>query len=159
MAGKKRELDITDRNILEELQKNARASFTDIGACVGLTGPAVRDRIRQMEDNGIISGYRVAIDHALLGNPIRAMITLQSKHEPGKRRVPDGFIVETLDNMPEVLRYWSVTGDVDFIIEIALSTMKGVDELHRKLDRLGIFTTYMVLNCSGESCVVPKSAD
>lgn len=156
MAGRKRDLDATDWNILVELQKNARTSFTEIGASVGLTGPAVRDRIRQMEDDGIISGYTIAIDHALLGNPIRAMVTLQSKHEPGKRRLPDSYVLETLDHMPEVLRYWIVTGDVDFIIEVALPSMKDMDELHRKLDRMGIFTTYIVLSYFGESCIAPK---
>jgi Lrp/AsnC family leucine-responsive transcriptional regulator len=150
MTQRKRDLDTTDLRILTELGKNARASFTEIGATVCLSAPAVRDRIKQMEEDGIISGYKVVIDHAQLGQPIRAMITVQIKREHGRWRVPDSEVVEMFSRLPGLIRYWSVTGEVDFVIEVALPSMKSLEDLHRKLGTLGIFTTYMILECSGE---------
>ena len=145
MAGKKRNLDITDLKILEELQKNARASFTEIGAKVGLTGPAVRERIVRMENDGLICGYTTVIDCALFGDSIRVIVALQARQEFTRKRVPDDYIVETFKNMPGVLQYWSVTGNIDFIVEILLPSMDKLDDLHRALDKLGIFTTYVVV--------------
>ena len=145
MTQRKRDLDPTDLRILAELQKNARSSFTEIGAAVCLSAPAVRDRIKQMEDDGLISGYKVVLDHAQLGKPIRAMITVQVKREHGRWRVPDCEVLELFSRSPEIIRYWSVTGDVDFVIEVVLPSMKSLEELHRKLEAWGIFTTYMVL--------------
>jgi Lrp/AsnC family leucine-responsive transcriptional regulator len=158
MAQKKKDLDMTDLRILEELQKNARASFTEIGASVCLSAPAVRDRIRRMEDDGLISGYKVILDHSLLGKPIRAMITVQVKREHGRWRVPDSDVVKLFRLLPEVIRYWSVTGDLDYIVEVALPSMKILEDLHRKLETLGTFTTYMILECSGEPSVISPSA-
>jgi Lrp/AsnC family leucine-responsive transcriptional regulator len=151
MGQKKRSLDATDLNILAKLQKNARASFTEIGLVVGLSAPAVRDRIRQMESHGVISGYRVIVNQTLLGNPIRAILAVQVKREYGKWRVPDNAVTDMFRSMPEVLRYWSVTGDVDFIIEVAMPSMKRMEEFHRRLNTLGIFTTYIILEDSNDS--------
>jgi Lrp/AsnC family leucine-responsive transcriptional regulator len=150
MAQKKKDLDMTDLRILEELQKNARASFTEIGASVCLSAPAVRDRIKQMEEDGLISGYKAILNHSLLGKPIKAMITVQVKREHGRWRVPDSNVVRLFSLLPEVIRFWSVTGDLDYIVEVAMPSMKNLEDLHRKLETLGIFTTYMILECSGE---------
>ena len=79
MDFRKVTLDSTDWNILKELQKNARAPFTDIGQKVGLTGPAVRDRIKDMEEFGIIDGYRAVLNYSMLGRGIRAIIELRVK--------------------------------------------------------------------------------
>ena len=57
-------LDTTDWKILEALQKNARSTFTEIGQSVGLTAPAVRERIRRMESDELITGYRPVINYA-----------------------------------------------------------------------------------------------
>ena len=72
-------LDTTDWKILEALQKNARSTFTEIGQSVGLTAPAVRERIRRMESDELITGYRPVINYAVLGRPIRALIALKFK--------------------------------------------------------------------------------
>jgi Lrp/AsnC family leucine-responsive transcriptional regulator len=150
MGQRKRGLDATDLNILAELQKNARASFTEIGLVVGLSAPAVRDRIRQMESHGVISiqGDRQS---DLARKPIRAILAVQvetgiRKMEGSGQRGHDMF-----RSMPEVLRYWSVTGDVDFIIEVAMPSMKRMEEFHRRLNTLGIFTTYIILEDSNDA--------
>lgn len=145
MGVKDLNLDATDQAILLELQKNARASFTDIGGEVGLTSPAVRERIRKMEDAGIILGYRTILNPALIGNPIRALVSLKSKHE-----WPEQYVPQFLDKIPEVLRYWGVTGPTDFFVEIVVSSVKKLESLLQRISELGFVSTHIVLNFSGE---------
>ena len=65
MAANKNNLDETDWNILRELQRDARSSYKEIGDAVGMTRPAVRERILRLEENGVIAGYRAEIDTAI----------------------------------------------------------------------------------------------
>src|ERR1039457_734418 len=69
-------LDKTGWHILEELQQNGRISFAELGRRVGLTLPAVAERVRKMEDAGIISGFRAEVNPAKIGLPIAAFIRI-----------------------------------------------------------------------------------
>jgi len=147
MVEKHVTLDGTDWAILGQLQENARASFTAIGGHVGLTSPAVRERIRKMEDSGIIRGYRVVLDQASMGNPIGAIVGLKSKHEWPEQHVP-----VLLDQIPEVLRYWGVTGSADFFIELAVPSVEKLEGLLQQISGLGFVSTYIVLYFSENDC-------
>ena len=72
-------LDNTDRRILAILQENARTAFTEIGRAVGLTSPAVKERVVRMEQAGLIKSYRADIDYTMLGRQLRAMVMLKVK--------------------------------------------------------------------------------
>src|SRR5579863_9393035 len=67
-------LDLIGRKILAEMQENGRIPFTELGRRVGLSTPAVMDRVRRLEDAGIISGYRAEVDYSKVGYPISAFI-------------------------------------------------------------------------------------
>ncbi len=67
------ELDATDWKLLEALQANARASFTILGRLIGLSRPAVAERVRRLEEAGVITGYRVALDPTR-SEPLRATV-------------------------------------------------------------------------------------
>ena len=69
-------LDETGWHILQALQENARLSFSELGQRVGLSSPAVAERVRRMEDAGIIKGYHAEIDTAKVGYPITAIIRI-----------------------------------------------------------------------------------
>jgi len=69
-------MDEIDRKILKELQLDARTSYAELGRRVGLTTPAVTERVRKLEDAGIIAGYRAEIDTARVGLPITAFIRM-----------------------------------------------------------------------------------
>ena len=71
-------LDATGWLLLQELQQNARLSFSDLGQRVGLSAPAVADRIRRMEEAGIITVYRAEVNMSKLGLPVNAIIRLSS---------------------------------------------------------------------------------
>ena len=76
-----RSLDQIGVKILHELQKNARMPFSEIGRRVGLSSPAVAERVKKMEDAGIICGYHVKVDHEKIGYPIVAFIFLTTQSE------------------------------------------------------------------------------
>jgi Lrp/AsnC family leucine-responsive transcriptional regulator len=142
MASLVPDIDETDNKILEELKKNSRSTFADIGRAVGLTGPAVRERIRKMEDMGVIMRYTTIINQHALGNTVHAIFLLRNKNDP----YSDKYITEQFEKMPGVLRYWSVTGNIDFVVEVAAQSMNKLSELRLKFDHLGFPTlTYIVL--------------
>jgi Lrp/AsnC family leucine-responsive transcriptional regulator len=68
------ELDSIAWKILEGLQQNARQSFAELGRKVGLSTPAVAERVRRLQEAGIITGYHAALDSAKLGVPIRVVV-------------------------------------------------------------------------------------
>src|SRR5215467_7996811 len=76
-------LDETGWRILQELQQNARLSFSELGQRVGLSSPAVTERVRRMEDAGIITGYHAEVDPARLGFPVLAIIRMTSLARSG----------------------------------------------------------------------------
>lgn len=133
-------LDEIGWKILVELQNNARMSFADLGRRVGLSTPAVLERIRRMEEAGIISGYRAEIDYSKIGYGILAFIRVSVVGDFLPR------IMKVARDLPEVLECYRVTGDESFIMKVAV---ESVDKLEQLIDRLTPFvatTTSIVLS-------------
>lgn len=100
-------MDTLDKKILEMLQINARESFANIGKEVGLSAPAIGKRVRQLEDEGIIEGYALRVNHEKLGIETKAYITLvihQGAHGTHHAQ-------KKLRNMKEVQSCDRITGD------------------------------------------------
>ena len=76
-ANKNNNLDATDWKILAELQRDARSSYKEIGEAVGMTRPAVRERMLRMEESGVVTGYRAEIDTDALGRALHVMISFK----------------------------------------------------------------------------------
>ena len=141
-------LDNTDWQILSILQENARTAFTEIGRAVGLTSPAVKERVMRMEQAGLIKSYRTEIDYAALGRQLRALILLKVKSYD---KIAARHDVSMLKNIAGVVRAWDVTGDVECIADVAVPTMKELDAVLAKFSALGFATTtYLVLDDTGE---------
>jgi len=133
-------LDEIGWKILNELQRDARISFTELGRRVGLSTPAVTERVHKMEEAGIILGYRAQIDPASVGLPILAFINVKVGGENLTH------FMELAANHPEVLECHRVTGAESFLIKAAVSS---VSHLERLLDALMPYvatTTSMVLS-------------
>ncbi len=133
-------LDDIGWKILNELQQNARISFTELGRRVGLSTPAVTERVHKMEEAGIILGYRAQIDPARVGLPILAFINVKVGGENLTH------FMEVAANHPEVLECHRVTGADSFLVKAAVSS---VTHLERVLDALMPYvatTTSMVLS-------------
>jgi Transcriptional regulators len=133
MDEKKTTLDSTDWKILGELQKDARVPFQKIGETVGMTRPAVRERIIRMEEAGIISGYHAEINVDKLGKSVHVMISFKFDSDKKYPEKPNDVLMSLLDSTPEVIRYWEIYGDLDFLVEAAFATKES---LHRFLDDL-----------------------
>ena len=126
-------LDETDRKILAELSRSGRSSYREIGEIVGLTRPAVRERILRMEEAGVIAGYRADIDTDALGRALHVMITFRFNPEGKYEKKPNDLLVPLLRGCSDVLRFWEIYGELDFLIEAAFSSK---DSMHAFLDRL-----------------------
>ena len=133
MDEKKNTLDSTDWNILAELQKDARTPYKKIGDAVGMTRPAVRERIFRMEEAGIITGYHVEINVDKIGKSVHVMISFKFDSDKKYPEKPNDVLMSLLNSTPEVIRYWEIYGDLDFLIEAAFTTK---EDLHRFLDHL-----------------------
>src|SRR3954464_3779104 len=97
-------IDEIDRKIVKELQVDARVSYAELGRRVGLTTPAVIERVRKLEDAGVITGYRAVIDTAKVGLPITAFVRMSITG------VDYSHIIEVAEQSPEVLECHRGTG-------------------------------------------------
>ena len=133
-------LDQIDWKILKELQEDGRISYAALGRIVGLTTPAVIERVRKLEDAEVISGYRAEIDTAKVGLPITAFIRMSISG------VDYSHIIEVAKQSEEVLECHRGTGGDSFIMKVAVSNVGHLQNLIDKLTPYGITTTSIVLS-------------
>ena len=138
--GSKVELDDVGWRILVALQENARLSYSELGRKVGLTPPAVAERIRRLEETGVIAGYRAQLNVGSLGLALKAIIRLAPR---GRDPLNIGQLVDAL---PGVLECHHVTGEDCFVLTVAVPTMGHLEKLLERLLRYGDTTTSMVLS-------------
>jgi Lrp/AsnC family leucine-responsive transcriptional regulator len=143
-------MDGIDWKILRELQTDARISYAELGRRVGLTTPAVIERVRKLEDAGIITGYRAEIDAAKVGLPITAFIRMSITG------VDYSHIIEVAENAPEVLECHRGTGGDSFIMKVAVADVGHLQTLIDRLTPYGITTTSIVLSSPVKSRVIEK---
>ena len=134
-------MDSAGWHLLEALQEDARLSYTELGQRVGLSAPAVAERVRRMEEAGIISGYHAEINRSKLGFPITAIIRMSTF--PGDRCTRFTASVQAL---PEVLECSRVTGGDSMIIKVMASSVEHLETLIDYLSEQGNITTSMVLS-------------
>ena len=137
---KSKTMDEIDRKILQKLQENARISFAELGRRVGLTTPAVIERIRKLEDAKIITGYRAEIDTAKVGLPITAFIRMSISG------VDYSHIIEVAEKSAEVLECHRGTGGDSFILKVAVANVEHLQTIIDRLTPYGITTTSIVLS-------------
>src|SRR5436305_14528097 len=140
--------DEIDRKILRELQTDARASYAELGRRVGLTTPAVIERVHKLEDTRIITGYRAEIDTSKVGIPITAFIRMSITG------VDYSHIIEVAQGSNEVLECHRGTGGDSFIMKVAVASVEHLQELIDRLTPYGITTTTIVLSSPVKSRVI-----
>jgi Lrp/AsnC family transcriptional regulator, leucine-responsive regulatory protein len=133
-------IDEIDRKILNELQLDGRISYAELGRRVGLTTPAVIERVRKLEDSGIVTGYRAEIDPSKVGLPITAFIRMSISG------VDYSHIIEVAEESDEVLECHRGTGGDSFIMKVAVSSVEHLQEVIDRLTPYGITTTTIVLS-------------
>ena len=136
------ELDSIAWKILENLQSHARMSFAELGRKVGLSTPAVAERVRRLEEAGVITGYHATVDMAKLGVPIHVLMRLTI---PGGD-LQIGRTVSAIKELPEIARCHRITGDESFVIEAHLVSVHHLESLIDKLSAFGATATSTVLS-------------
>jgi Lrp/AsnC family transcriptional regulator, leucine-responsive regulatory protein len=132
-------LDAVDRRLLALLGDNARTSISELARQVGMSAPAVRERVTRLEQAGVIRGYRANVDPAGVGLPVAAWVRVR----PGPGQLPK--VAELARQTPQVSECHRVTGDDCFLMKVHA---QGIEELEPVLDRfllLGQTTTAVVV--------------
>jgi Lrp/AsnC family leucine-responsive transcriptional regulator len=123
-------LDMTNRRLLAELEADARISVAELGRRVGLSAPAVGERIGRLERAGVITGYHAAVEPRALGFGLAAIVRIRPNSRE-LRRIP-----QIAAEMREVVECYRITGEDCFFVKLYL---RSIDELEPLLDR---FTPY-----------------
>jgi Lrp/AsnC family transcriptional regulator, leucine-responsive regulatory protein len=131
-------LDETDLRLLEALQINGRAGYAELGRAVGLSASAVTERVRRLEETGVITGYRCAIDPERLGLGIRAQVRL--RYPTANYRPFQDLLAST----PEIVEAHHVTGEDCFALTVLARSMRHLEEVTGRIGGLGAVTTSVV---------------
>jgi Lrp/AsnC family leucine-responsive transcriptional regulator len=132
--------DETGRKLLSVLQENARLSYAEIGRRIGLSPAATAERLKRMEDAGVITGYRVDIDREALGLPILAIIRMSCD---GARYRP---FLKAVKGFQNVVECHHVAGGDAFILKVVAHSVEELEGLVEKLLEHGVPTTSIVFS-------------
>ncbi|MBL4785932.1 MAG: Lrp/AsnC family transcriptional regulator [Cohaesibacteraceae bacterium] len=121
------DLDVVDRKLLRALDQNARISIADLARQVDLSAPSVAERIRRLEDSGVITGYHAQIDPVALGLPIAAWLRIRPI--PGSLHL----VADLLRDLPQIVECDRITGDDCFIARAHLPDMAALEILIDKI--------------------------
>src|ERR687888_2810238 len=134
-------LDRRDLDILGVLQEDARATYAEIAKQVGLSPSSVHQRVRKLEESGIITAYRARIDLEALGLYVTALVSVM----PLEPKQPDDLPDRVLE-LPEVEDCFSVAGDENYILKVRTRTTNELEDLLRRLrEKAGVQTRTTVV--------------
>ena len=138
--GNNKGLDELSWNILKELQSNARMSTTEIGRRIGLSAPAVSERIAKLEENGVIKGYHTAMEFDKLGLTIRAFIAFKTS------RLKHAELIRLVEAIPELTEWYAVTGNHSILLKIAAASSERLAGIIEHLEEYGETSTSLILS-------------
>jgi len=133
-------IDSINNKILKYLQQNARLSNAEIGRQVGISSPAVSERIKKMEDLGVIEGYKTVVSPFEMGYQLKAIITLRAFM--GKLKP----FLEKVKTYDEVINCYRITGDENIVMEVVLKNQKHLEAFIDQLISYGESKTQIVLS-------------
>ncbi|NLS18345.1 Lrp/AsnC family transcriptional regulator [Rhizobium sp. P40RR-XXII] len=132
------DLDAIDQRMLEALARNARISLKELAEAAGLSSPSAAERLRRLEERGIISGFTVDIAPEAIGYPLQAIVRVRPL--PGQLHVVERIIQET----PEFIECDKVTGDDCFIGRLVVRSMGELDGILDKITERAETNTSMI---------------
>ena len=131
-------LDRTDWRLLAELQRDGRASYAELARAVAMSASAVAERIRRLEEAGVIAGYQATVDPERVGLTVMAFVRV--RYPTGNYRPFHAM----LDSTPEVIEAHHVTGEDCFILKVLARSMRHLEEVTGRIAGLGPVTTSVV---------------
>lgn len=135
-------LDVTDWAILAEVQRDGRIPFTELARRVNLSASATKERVRRLEETGVITGYRAEVNPERTGYPVMAVVRLKYPG-PGTRHQP---LRRLLEERSEILECLRTTGDDCYVMKVVATSMAHLEEIVDELAEFGSTTTNLVLS-------------
>jgi Lrp/AsnC family leucine-responsive transcriptional regulator len=139
-----RPLDATDWQIVAELQRDGRLSYNQLGRLVTLSAPAVAERVRRLEESGVIAGYQARIDPARAGLPLTAFI--QMRCTTGRCLLK----TTSADDFPEVVEVHKLSGNSCSMLKVRVASMPHLEGLLERLGNHGEMNSHVVLSTQYE---------
>lgn len=148
-----RSLDATDWRILDELQADGRLSYNQLGRLVSLSPPAVAERVRRLEELGVIAGYQARVDPARAGLPLTAFVQMRCRL--------DRCLLKTsqASDYPEIVEIHKLTGDYCSMLKVRAASMEHFEGLLERVGQHGEMRTSMVLSTQYEGRPVQAQPD
>ena len=131
-------LDRTDRELLAALQREGRLSYAELAREVAMSASAVTERVRRLEETGVIAGYRADVSATAVGLTIMAFVRL--RYPTGNYRPFHAL----LDTTPEIVEAHHVTGEDCFVLKVLARSMRHLEEVTGRISGLGAVTTSVV---------------
>jgi Lrp/AsnC family leucine-responsive transcriptional regulator len=146
-------LDETNRRLLRELHANPRITMSALGRIVGMSAPAVTERVQRMERDGVITGYHVEVDPAALGLPVSAFTRVR----PAPRQLSK--VAELAAALPHVSECHRITGEDCFLIRVHAATIQELEETLDQFLLYGQTVTSMVVSTPVPRRPLPVDAE
>ncbi|EJL51795.1 transcriptional regulator [Rhizobium sp. CF122] len=134
-----RQLDPTDMLIVEIMQADGRISVSELGRKVGLSQPAASERLKRLEERGIIEGYGARVNAAALGLGMMAVIRLRTTHEHIRA------CLKQFSEMPQIVEVLRLTGEDCFVLKVLVPSPSELEIIVDSIARYGAVTTSLVL--------------
>jgi Lrp/AsnC family transcriptional regulator, leucine-responsive regulatory protein len=131
-------IDATNRAILAELQSDARLSLAELSRRVGLSAPAVAERLGRLERDGVIAGYRALVDPRALGYTLAAVLRIR----PAPRQI--AAVAQLARDTPEVVECHRITGEDCFFMKLHIRSVEHLEEVIDRFTPYGQTTTSIV---------------
>lgn len=138
-------LDSTDWLLLAELQRDARQSFNQLARRVNLSAPAVAERVRRLEEAGVIVGYQAQVDPARAGTPLTAFVQMRCALSTCLLRTT------AADDFPEVVEMHKLSGNHCSMLKVRVSSMAHLEGLLERLGQHGEMNSHVVLSTPYEN--------
>ncbi|MCP1538043.1 MULTISPECIES: Lrp/AsnC family transcriptional regulator [Methylorubrum] len=143
------EFDATDRAILAALQHEGRIALSELGRRIGLSQPAMSERVRRLEERGVITGYGAKIDPKALGIATSAIMRLRTTHEHIKP------CLDLFRTLPEVIEVYRVTGEDCFILRVMVPAPEDLERIVDAVAKYGAVATNVVLRSEPPKPIEP----
>lgn len=131
-------MDEIDQHILFHLENQARLSMTELGKLVGLSQPAVTERVRRMEEKGVIEEYRTVISPSKVGKQSTAYVLFRTR---------DCYpFLDFCRSSPEVVECYRISGEYNYLLKILTNSIQGLEEFENKCDPYGTYMTLITMS-------------
>ena len=124
-------IDAVDRQLIDLLRANGRASYAELARQVGLSSPAVHERVGKLEAAGIVTGYTALVDPAALGLDVTALISVIESDA-----VDDTGVEEGLRAIPEIEDCWRVAGAEGYVLKVRVRDIPALEATISALNRI-----------------------